>query len=542
MNTVVYRARRVITMDARRPFATHIAVRDGRIAGVGGLDDVGGHGSYVLDHRFEDCTILPGLIEGHAHIHEGGMWNFVYTGHFDRRDPDGHLWPGLRSPDAVIARLREAHAELGAPDKPLIAWGHDPIYWGGRRLTRYDLDAVSRTRPIVILHASMHLMTVNSPMLGLAGLRRGVSIEGVPCLPDGEPSGELREFAAMYFVKRVLGDPVGNFGTEPSVVRRYAALAQRAGVTTTTDLNAKLDEAQLANYLAVTADDRFPVRLVPLLSGAYYPPREGAARAREIAAKSTAKLRLGMVKLFVDGSIQGFTARLRSGGYYNGASNGLWITSPQELTAAVDHYHSMGLRLHIHNNGDEATEVALDALEAALSAHPRPEPGHTLQHCQMADEGQFRRMARLGLQANLFTNHIYYWGDVHYSTTLGPERAERMDACATALRCGINFSVHSDASITPLSPLFSAWCAVNRLTANGRVLGNDERIGVKDALHAVTLGAARTLGMESEIGSLEVGKWADFVALEADPLEIDPMALRDVKVRATALAGRVFEA
>jgi len=542
MSAVVYPARRIITMDSRRPFATHIAVRDGRIVAVGSVDDIGAVGPNRVDRRFVDHTILPGLIEGHAHVHEGGMWNFVYTGYFDRRDPDGNLWSGLRSPEAVIARLRDAQAALAQSDKPLIAWGHDPIYWGGRRLTRYDLDAVSSTRPIVILHASLHLMTVNSPMLERAGLRRGVSIEGVPCLPDGEPSGELREFAAMYFVKRVIGDPVGSFGSDASVLWRYAALAQRAGVTTTTDLNAKLDDAQLANYLEVTADDRFPVRLVPLLSGAYHPPRDGALRASAIAAKSTDKLRLGMVKLFVDGSIQGFTARIRSQSYYNGAPNGQWITSPQELTATVDHYHSMGLRLHIHNNGDEATEVALDALEAALTAHPRHGHGHTLQHCQMADEMQFKRMARLGIQVNLFANHIYYWGDVHYSTTLGPEVAERMDACAMASRCGVNFSVHSDASITPLSPLFTAWCAANRVTASGRVLGRDERIGVPQALHAITLGAARTLGLENEVGSLDVGTRADLVALEEDPLDIDPRALRDVRVRATALGGRVFEA
>src|SRR6185437_12081496 len=130
---------------------------------------------------------------------------------------------------------------------------------------------------------------------------------------------------------------------------------------------------------------------------------------------------------------------------------------------------------------------------------------HTLQHCQMADAAQFRRMARLGVCANLFANHIYYWGDAHYALTMGPDRAERMDACATALKHGVPLAIHSDAPITPLGPLFTAWCAVNRLTASGRVLGAEEKIGVRDALRTITVGAAYTLKLDHEIGSIECG-------------------------------------
>jgi predicted amidohydrolase YtcJ len=93
---------------------------------------------------------------------------------------------------------------------------------------------------------------------------------------------------------------------------------------------------------------------------------------------------------------------------------------------------------------------------------------------------------------NLFANHHFYWGDQHRDVTVGPERAERMNACRTALDTGVPFSIHSDAPITPLAPLFTAWCAVNRLTASGRVLGATQRISVMDALRAVTLGAAWT--------------------------------------------------
>ena len=143
---------------------------------------------------------------------------------------------------------------------------------------------------------------------------------------------------------------------------------------------------------------------------------------------------------------------------------------------------------------------------------------------------------------NLFANHHFYWGDQHRETTVGPERAERMNACRSALTHGVPFSIHSDAPITPLGPLFTAWCAVNRLTASGRVLGAHQRIGVAQALHAVTLGAAWTLKLDGEVGSIECGKRADFCVLEDDPLEAAPEALKDVRIWGTVQGGRVFPA
>ena len=201
-----------------------------------------------------------------------------------------------------------------------------------------------------------------------------------------------------------------------------------------------------------------------------------------------------------------------------------------------------GVLIHTHTNGDEATEMALDMMEAALKACPTSDHRYTLQHCQLADAAQFRRMKALGLGVNLFANHHFYWGDQHRSVTVGPERAERMNACRSALDEGVPFSVHSDAPITPLAPLFTAWCAVNRLTASGRVLGAHQRIGVMDALRAITLGAAWTLKLDGEVGSIECGKRADFAVLEDDPTTVDPAALKDVRVWGTVQGGRVFQA
>ena len=137
---------------------------------------------------------------------------------------------------------------------------------------------------------------------------------------------------------------------------------------------------------------------------------------------------------------------------------------------------------------------------------------------------------------------MLFRSDQHYTLTVGPERAERMNACGTALATGVPFAIHSDAPVTPLGPLFTAWCAVNRRTASGRTLGTAERITVADALRTITLGAAYTFKLESEIGSIEVGKRADFAVLMDDPSEIGAEQLKDVRVWGTVLGGRIFEA
>jgi len=144
--------------------------------------------------------------------------------------------------------------------------------------------------------------------------------------------------------------------------------------------------------------------------------------------------------------------------------------------------------------------------------------------------------------ANIFANHIWYWGDQHHDLTVGPERARRMEAAATAEREGVSFSLHSDANVTPLGQLHVMWCAVNRVTASGRVLGESERISPESALRSVTLGAAHQQHLDAEFGTIECGKAADFAVLEENPLTVDPMAIRDIGVWGTVVAGQPFEA
>ena len=539
--TNVFSARDIITMNASRPHATHVAVRDGRILGAGSLEDMEQWAPYTLTDDFADKILVPGFVEGHAHAMEGGIWDFPYVGYEDRWDPSGRRWEGAQSLDAVIAALTAAEARLDDAETPLFAWGFDPIYFGEARMNATQLDSVSTTRPIIVLHSNGHLLNVNSRLMDMAGITADTNVYGVLKDDNGKPTGELMEMAAKYMAYRQTGNPFFGGIKTPSLLR-YAESAVNCGVTTATDLFASFNEESLAAYVEASQTPGYALRLMPALNTIEQSIDEGIALAKRALQDNNDRLHHRLCKVMTDGSIQGFTARMKWPGYHNGKPNGLWNLDPDTLGELLLEYHKAGLHLHIHTNGDEASELMLDALEAAQLACPRPDHRHTLQHCQMADASQFRRMAKLGVCVNLFANHIYYWGDQHAAITMGPDRANRMDAAGTAQREGVHFSIHSDAPVTPMAPLFTAWCAVNRQTRTGTVLGPEEQISAEDALYAITLGAAYTLHMDHLVGSIEPGKYADFAVLEDSPLQVSPDAIRDIGVWGTISGGAPHKA
>ncbi len=537
MTTTIYVARKIVTLNRAIPHATHIAVRDGRILGLGGAEIAAAFRGRI-DPRFAADVLIPGFVEGHGHAAAGMVWRDPYVGWFPRTAPDGSVQGGLRSIAEVVARLKALDATL-PPEGPLVAWGFDPIYFDGRRMTLADLDSVSTTRPVLVAHISGHIHNVNSVIMARAGYTRESNLDGLLRDAAGNLTGELQGPAVMGRAVRVTGHGGLLRALDAPALRDFGAMARRVGVTTSTDLVNLLDEVNVATLREATAQADFPIRLVPAMRARDYGIADGVARIKALRGLSTDMLHFNMVKLVADGSIQGFTARLRWPGYHNGAPNGLWYIAPAEFEAIVAAYHAAGAQLHIHTNGDEASELATEMVSRAVAAHPRPDHRHTLQHCQMADEAIFRRMQTAGMCVNLFANHIYYWGDQHAGITMGPSRAARLDACATALACGVPLAIHSDTPVTPLDPLFTMWCAVNRRTASGAVLGEGEAITPAQALHAVTLGAAYTIKLDHLIGSLDVGKFADCAALSDDPLDVAPMAIREIAVRGTLLGGRV---
>ena len=261
----------------------------------------------------------------------------------------------------------------------------------------------------MVLHASVHLLNVNTAMLRQADIHAGLRIDGIVRAADGTPTGELQEFAAMFMVFKHIGNVFFDAGQSEEGIRNFAKIAQQAGVTTATDLSHALADDMVDNLVRVTGEDDFPCAWSLRTPHARHErPQRGPCPGSDATQHRQAAFRTG----------QAGDRRFDTGIYRPGA---LARLSQWRAKRHVDHrspaieellmeYHKAGLTIHIHTNGDEATEVAMDALESVLAEYPRWDHRHTLQHCQMADAAQFRRMARLGMCANLFANHLYFWG------------------------------------------------------------------------------------------------------------------------------------
>ena len=354
MTTTIFQ-QKIITMDPSRPEATHVAVKEGRILGVGGLAELKAWGAYSLDERFADKVLMPGFVEGHAHAMEGSFWRKTYCGYFGRMDPEEKICSGLTTIDAVLARLSEAEQQLDDAEAPLSGWQLDPIYMGNQRLSRGDLDRVSTTRPIEVLHAPGHILNVNTKALSLSGLlKSGINHPGIPLDHEGLPTGELKGPEVMMSVAGYVGFDRSLTDADAQGLQDFAKICVRAGVTTVTDLASRLSDETVEMMQIVTSAEDFSARLVPLKVFIGLSPKDLIARVGELAKLSTDRLRLGKIKIVADGSIQGFPARMRWSGYYNGAPNGLWYITPEQLSEIYHLALEAGVQVHTHINGDQA--------------------------------------------------------------------------------------------------------------------------------------------------------------------------------------------
>ncbi|MFZ4718375.1 MAG: amidohydrolase [Ilumatobacteraceae bacterium] len=547
MPTTIFVARKVVTMHRSNPTATAVAVRDGRVLAVGTVEECQAWGEATIDTTFADKVLIPGFVEAHGHTMDALVASFPYVGFFDYPLPDGTVAKGVKSYRDMLDALRAADAEL-PPGQTLLANSFDPIYFPDEpRLTREHLDLVSTERPIYVRHASGHLATVNSGLLAKEGIDRDCPTPGVARGPDGEPNGELQEAPAMSLAVDAF-KVTSRAMFDPRVVGIHAELCRNAGVTTSTELvGGMLIAPQIEDAWRAAAEaPETPVRMVlynmPSMPGSSADHGAAADAAVALAQRDTPKFRNKGAKLVLDGSIQGWTAVLLWPGYITGTDHGQLLMSPEETVEAVRAFHRRRLNVHAHCNGNATAEMFIDAVEQVLAEDAWLDHRHVVQHSQTTLPHQYRRMARLGLAANIFSNHIWYWGDQHASLTLGPDRARGMWACRTALDMGVPLSLHTDSGVTPIGALSPMWCAVNRVSYRGDVLGEHERITPYEALHAVTVGAAHQLHMDDEIGSIEPGKRADFAVLDESPLDVDPMAIRDIGVWGTVVGGVVYEA
>ncbi len=540
----IFEASQIITLSPIVPEATHVAVRDGRILGSGTLDDLTGWGEYTLDQTFADKVLVPGFIEAHSHPTEGLMAFLPYVGYFDRPGIDGTPLPGVTSYDGLISALKEAEAKLSDPDAPLVAMGFDPIYfWGQEPFSKATLDQVSTTRQIAVWYASLHVLMLNSAALAANAITASTTVTGVVKAANGEPTGQLNESPAMALATTIF-DSIITLMSGAKSWDAFGTFACNSGCTTITDMASTIlaDPASKQVLVETVGAESFPARVCvypdPTVSGDLLPADVVATVLALRQTDATDKLRFPGVKLVMDGSIQSFTAFMNWPGYYQGPNDQQeLLLSLKETVGWITPLQAAGIQASVHCNGDQTVEIFLDAVAEAERHAPAPGIRHVCQHSQLTTPAQYARMAELGVCANIFANHLWYWGDQHYEITVGPERAEGLDDAMSAAEHGVVYSLHTDAAVTPLGCLHSMWCAVNRVTPKGRVLGESRRISAEDALRSVTLGSAFLLGLDGELGSIETGKWADFTVLAENPLTVDPTHIRDIQVWGTVLAG-----
>ena len=537
----LYRAREVVSLDPSTADATGIAVHEGRIFSVGVfeelIDELSGS-SVTVDERFSEAVIVPGFIEAHGHLLHNGLFNHhLWLGFDDRQRSDGSLDPGCRTIEDVLARLSEAAAQTPRGEHVFGA-GFDPVFVGGRVLTRQDLDSVSTEHFVSVMNASMHWGYANSTLLEAQGITADTEVLGVEKDANGEPTGAFAETALP-----LIFSAVSSMRQDPATsVRTGAQLAKLAGVTTHSDMAVITKGKSFDTYRALGLSGELPVRVVysPHVHemSKSFAPSELLAHVNDLQRESTDRFAVGPLKWISDGSIQGFTAALAWPGYCSGHDDhGILLLDEDDIVHGLRPFHEAGHQAAIHANGDAAIDVALRAIERLLTLSPRPDHRHRLEHCQMISSAQLRKAAALGVAINFFSNHLYYWGDIHRTSTMGPAKARRMDPAASAEAFGVTYSLHSDAPVTPVGPLFTMWCAVNRVTRSGITLGDAEKLTPLEALRAVTLGSAQLLHRDHELGSLEVGKAADFTVLAENPLTVEPYGIKDIAVLGTVLAG-----
>jgi predicted amidohydrolase YtcJ len=520
----------VVTMNPALPSAQAFAVVGGRFAAVGSNQEL----RRWVDREREVVdlggrTVVPGFIESHSHPSLYAL-TLLQT---DCRTPPN------RSLSEVKERVRAMAEALGA-GRWVRGWGYDDtLISEGRHLNRTDLDDAAPANPVLVSHVSGHLAYANSLALAIAGIDAGT-----PQPPGGEiprderglPTGLLKEHAAQELVLRHI--PPYSTQELKDALGQTMRVYHQAGITSSHDAAVgyfREGRQVFQAYGELEEEGRLDLRIyLNVVEGLY---RDLPDRGPETKFGS-GRLRLGCVKIFQDGSIQALTAALEEP-YQNAPGRRGDLLHPQEfLDALAERYHRRGIQVAVHANGDRAIESALQALERAQRLHPRDDARHLMIHCQLASQDQIRRMKRLGVIPSFFVNHVYYWGDRHAALFLGPERAARIDPLATAVKEGLIFTLHSDLPVTPVDPLFSMYCAVNRRTREGVVLGPEERIAPVEALRAYTVHGAYCSFEENAKGSIEVGKAADFVVLSANPLAVPPERIKDIMVLRTVLGGR----
>lgn len=520
----------ILTMEAENHTVEALLADQGKIVCTGSLEDV----KKTADHTvvyvdLKGCTLMPAFIDGHGHIPlVAQMSTAVDLGQ-------------CKDHEQIIEALR-SHMEknhLGTDD---VLWGYNydhNFLPGEKHPVKEYLNQVSATIPIYVLHASAHMGCVNDAALAMAGITKDTPDPegGIIGREEGsrEPNGYLEENGMnalqAVFMPKVKFDLNQSMEMAQNLYLSY-------GITTVQDGAASEQTVQMIRRFADEGLLKIDVISYPLIDKG---GRDVFKNHQDCDNKYVNHYKLGGYKVVLDGSPQGKSAWLTKP-YENSDGYCAYSWYPDEK---VEGFMKIALdddrQILVHCNGDAAGDQFLNAYKKALAESDKSvkdELRPVMIHCQMARADQLDEMVKLQMIPSIFVGHVNYWGDVHYKN-LGPERAANISPCRWAFERGMIVNFHQDTPVTNPDMLHSVWTAVNRITRNGNLLGEDQKCSVYEALKAATVNAAYAYFEEDIKGSLSKGKLADFVILDKNPMEVPAMEIKDIKVLQTIKEGKV---
>ncbi|MDA0994979.1 MAG: amidohydrolase [Proteobacteria bacterium] len=516
---------KVLTMDSDQPVAQAIAIQGDRILAVGTNAEIlffANANTVRIDGR--GMTVTPGFIDAHSHplFAEEAVGVNV----------------NLRRIDDV----KEALAGKAANTPP----GHwvrgvmydDTKFEDERPLNRNDIDEVVKDHPVYVGHRGGHTGVVNSKAYEIAGVTNDTPdpVGGRFFREDGELTGKVAEHAREVFFE------VGTWPVMDRAVRQQSATISSknmaaSGLTSTTDAYGDLDDMIAYQDARDAGELYFRVAFMPGGNSKVY---EGLKIAGMRTGFGDNMLRIGAVKYAADGSASERTMYM-STPYEGTNDHGILTMSQEEIDDAVDDAVAHGFRIGIHANGDWTIDMVLTAYERVLRNHTGPNPRHRIEHCSLINDDLLARIKAAGVVPAPFYTYAHYHGNkwVDY----GEEKMEKMFAHRSFLDAGIPVAPASDYTPGPYEPMMAIQSMVTRKDMRGRVWGASQRISVTEAMRICTVHGAYASFEEDVKGSLVPGKLADFVILENDPHDVDPDAIKDIKIVRTVMGGRtVYEA
>ncbi|HEY8516920.1 MAG TPA: amidohydrolase [Candidatus Binatia bacterium] len=540
--SVVFRGGRVYTVDPKRPWAEAVAVRDGAIVAVGSNDEVAeriGPDTKVVE--LAGRMLLPGFVEGHMH---------PLVGAFFAAGVDLQLENKEQALEAVARYAREN------PDGPVRGFGWRVDMFPSEGPNRADLDRIVPDRPVLLFSIDAHSLWVNSKALEMAGIDRNTP-DPVPGFSyyvrdeEGALAGYVLELPALLPIVNAIV-PLTRETVDP-LFAAWAARAAAAGITTVFDAGAPPlgddPEGMLQVYTDFAREGRLPFRVVASHALKEAPVDHAVARVKELDRRfSHGVVQARVLKIIGDGTAEGYTAWLIEPYADKPDDVGKSPFSVEEWKKVVREADAAGIDLHIHAIGERTTRVALDAIEEAVRVNPPRDRRHTLAHLVYVEDEDIPRFGKLGVIAQFSGN----WFSADPATVeialerYGPERQKKTFRARSILDTGGEISFGTDwpaaGYFSTFKPLDSLQVAVTRQLVgkpDAPVLPPlDQKLDLAQAIRANTLGAARQLRLDHQIGSIEVGKRADLVVLERNLFELDPHDLAKTRVDMTMVDGR----